>query len=163
MTGKWSQPGIPQKGWTCEGIEDLGSPDVTCEMCEVQEIRYVHTMAHPNYDGTLDVGCVCAEHMEEDYVRPRQRERALRNAANRKKNWLTRRWHLSAHGHPFINTNGFNVTIFRNSDQSWGGRIIERATGRSVLAKRRYDTEDRAKLAAFDGLVFLQTKRGWGQ
>src|SRR5947208_2472855 len=30
-----------------------------CEMCEAHPIRYVHTMEHPDYPDTLDVGCVC--------------------------------------------------------------------------------------------------------
>jgi hypothetical protein len=58
-TGKWTQAGVPHKGWTCVDIEDLGSPDHVCEMCEVQPVRYVHSMEHPNHE-TLRVGCVCA-------------------------------------------------------------------------------------------------------
>jgi len=41
-TGKWSQAGVPHRGWTCVDIDDLGEPSATCEMCETQEIRYVH-------------------------------------------------------------------------------------------------------------------------
>ena len=40
-TGKWSQAGVPHKGWIWVDIEDLGEPSATCEMCETQEIRYV--------------------------------------------------------------------------------------------------------------------------
>jgi hypothetical protein len=163
MTGKWTAPGVPHKGWSCEGVEDLGSPDVICEMCETQEIRYVHTMSHPDYEGFLDVGCVCAERMEDDYVGPRQRERTLKNSGARKKRWLGRRWRLSSQGNSFINTDGFNVTIVKNVDGSWGGRILERLTGRFINAKRRYLTEEKAKLAAFDGMLFLKHRRGWGQ
>lgn len=47
--GKWSMPGVPHKGWTCIDIEDLGAPDAVCEMCERQDIRYVHAMEHPDY------------------------------------------------------------------------------------------------------------------
>ena len=68
MAGKWSTPGVPHKGWSCEGVEDLGAPDAVCEMCETQDIRYVQTMFHPDYEGPLDVGCVCAERMENDYI-----------------------------------------------------------------------------------------------
>ncbi|MFZ5733644.1 MAG: hypothetical protein ACOY4O_12975 [Pseudomonadota bacterium] len=163
MTGKWSQAGVPQRGWVCDGVEDLGAPDAVCQMCEVQDIRYVHTMSHPNYDTSLEVGCVCAEHMEEDYVRPRLREQALKSAASRKKRWLSRRWFVSTQGNAFVNTAGFNVTITKNADNSWGGRILERATGRSVNARRKYETQDLAKLAAFDGMIFLKMKRGWGE
>ena len=163
MAGKWSTPGVPHKGWSCEGVEDLGAPDAVCEMCETQDIRYVQTMFHPDYEGPLDVGCVCAERMENDYIGPRQRERALRGAARRKSHWLDRRWRISSHGNAFINTDGFNVAIFQNGDGSWGGRISEQATERFILSRRRYESEDKAKLAAFDGMIFLKHKRGWGR
>ena len=68
--GKWSQTGVPHRGWACVGIEDLEEPAQFCEMCESVEIRYVHLMEHPDYPETLGVGCICAEHMEEDYVNP---------------------------------------------------------------------------------------------
>lgn len=54
--GKWSVPGVPHKGWTCIDIEDLGAPDAICEMCERQDIRYVHTIQNPDYAGTLHCG-----------------------------------------------------------------------------------------------------------
>ncbi|GHV31592.1 hypothetical protein AGMMS4952_20620 [Spirochaetia bacterium] len=55
--GKWSDKGVPHKGWKCIDIEDLGEPSLTCEMCESQEIRYVHYMKHPGYKDILKVGC----------------------------------------------------------------------------------------------------------
>ena len=72
-TGKWTQPGVPHKGWVCVDIEDLGSPDHVCEMREVQDVRYVHLMTHPDYAGKLRVGCICAGHMEGDSSRARDR------------------------------------------------------------------------------------------
>jgi hypothetical protein len=159
MHGKWSETGVPKKGWSCVGIEDLGAPDAICEMCEVQHIRYVHTMTHPDYVTELNVGCVCAEKMEDDYVGPRLREKALRSAAGRKKRWLTRKWQRSARGNAYINTDGFNITVYSNRDGTWGGRILERASGRSLPSKKRYPTEDAAKLAAFDAMVLLKAKR----
>ncbi len=58
--GKWSQQGVPKKGWACIGFEDLGEPSTQCEMCENQDIRYVHQMQHPDYPHILECGCVCA-------------------------------------------------------------------------------------------------------
>lgn len=68
--GKWSEAGVPKKGWTCVGVEDLEEPSQLCEMCDSAKIRYAHIMEHPDYPGSLQVGCVCAELMEEDYKRP---------------------------------------------------------------------------------------------
>ena len=45
--GKWSQPGVPHKGWSCDHVVDLGIYErAICEMCEKQEIRFVHSMSH---------------------------------------------------------------------------------------------------------------------
>jgi hypothetical protein len=163
MSGKWSLPGIPHKGWTCVSVEDLESPEAVCEMCEVQEIRYVHHMTHPRHPDTLAVGCVCAEKMEDDYDAPRRRERNLRNAAQRRSRWLSRKWKTSRKGNPYINTGGFNITIFRGSDGGFGGRIADRQSGEAITSSRRYSTEDQAKLAAFDGMIFLKKEKGWGR
>ncbi|MBO1518817.1 hypothetical protein J3U76_04035, partial [Oceanisphaera sp. DM8] len=75
--GKWSRSGVPHRGWHCVDIEDLGSPQVECGMCESQSIRYVHHMEHPAYPEVLEVGCVCAGHMEEDVAAARTREASM--------------------------------------------------------------------------------------
>ena len=119
--GKWSQHGVPHRGWSCIGTEDLGEPLQTCMMCEHAEIRYVHVMEHPEYPETLEVGCVCAERMEHDYVNPRRRERELASEARRRHSWPKRRWRTSAKGNLYLNTDGFNLTVFRRIDRR--GRV----------------------------------------
>jgi hypothetical protein len=52
-TGKWTQPGVPHRGWYCVYVEDLGEPDRYCDMCETQPIRYVHYMQHHDYPEEL--------------------------------------------------------------------------------------------------------------
>lgn len=162
MTGKWSRSGIPHKGWSCVNVEDLEEPSEICEMCESQEIRYVHYMTHPDYAEMLGVGCVCAEKMEQDYEAPRTRERALRSASQRRRNWLRRKWRVSHSGNSYLNTDGLNISIYRKGSDNWGGRILERSSGRSVESRKRYATEDAAKLGAFDGMIFLKAK-GWAK
>ena len=131
-TGKWSQAGVPHKGWSCIDIEDLGEPSAICEMCETQDIRYVHTMTHPDYPGQLGCGCVCAGRMEENYEGARQREKIVRNAASRKRRWLSRDWRVSGKGNPYLNTDGYNVVIYpsrsNSGQQIWGFRVTNRAT-----------------------------------
>ena len=153
---------MPHKGWTCVSVEDLGALDAVCQMCETQEIRYVHHMEHSAYEEVLGVGCVCAAKMEDDYEAPRRREGSLRNAAQRRRRWLSREWKISAKGNAYLNTDGLNVTIFQRTRTLWGARIEDRSTGRSVTSRRRYTTEDSAKLAAFDKMIFLKRERGWG-
>ena len=162
MFGKWNKVGVPHKGWTCVSVHDLGAPEAICEMCEMREIRYVHYMKHPDYCELVGVGCVCATKMESNYEAPRRRELALRNIAQRRRRWLSRKWKISAKGNTYLNTDGMNITVFPKSRDSWGARIEERTTGRSVTSKRLYINESAAKLAAFDKMISLKQKRGWG-
>jgi len=157
--GKWSQPGIPHRGWKCVGVEDLEEPAQLCEMCESVEIRYVHFMEHPNYPETLGVGCICAEHMEGDYGKPRNREKQLRSKSRRRQTWSNRQWRISAKGNPYLNTEGFNLTVFPASDQRgqfWGLRVTHRENGTSQLGRRRYASEADAKKAALDALIWAK-------
>ena len=154
-SGKWSQQGVPHRGWICTGIEDLGSLDAVCEMCESQSIRYIHYMEHPNYDGSLGVGCICAGNMEQDYEAAKARERSLKNVAQRRNKWLKRSWRISAKGNPYLNTDGFNIVLFKINGK-WSGIIKNRNTGEQQKVRRRYSTLEEAKLAAFDAMIFMK-------
>jgi hypothetical protein len=159
--GKWANAGVPHKGWTCVDIEDLGEPSATCEMCETQEIRYVHYMSHPEYEGQIGAGCVCAGRMEEDYEGARRRETALKNATSRKSRWLGRTWRTSRAGHPYINADCYNVVVYERSTPplpSWGFRVTNRKTGYMLNSRRPYPTEDAAKLRAFDAIIWLKER-----
>ena len=158
-TGKWAQAGVPHKGWTCIDIEDLGEPSAICEMCETQEIRFVHYMTHTDYAGEIAAGCVCAGRMEEDYEGARQREAVLRSAAGKKRRWLDRKWKVSRAGNPYINANGYNVVVFSTGTQvrpSWGFRVVNRQTENQLTSRKPYPTEDAAKLRAFDAIIWMQ-------
>lgn len=158
-TGKWAQKKVPHKGWTWVDVEDLGAPSETCEMCEVQEIRYVHLMEHPNHPDTLRVGCVCAEKMADDYVRPRERERVLRSQSARRDRWLARSWRTSRAGNAWLRADGFRVSIFLKRDGTWGGSVTDEEFERQTYWLRSYRTEAAAKLAAFDAMVALKAQR----
>ena len=96
----------------CVDIEDLGSPDHVCEMCEVQDVRYVHVMTHANYAGPPCVGCICAGHMEENLVGFRLREDAFKASRSRRERWLSQEWRVSRAGNEYLNTDGFNVVVY---------------------------------------------------
>jgi hypothetical protein len=123
-------------------------------MCEVAEIRYAHQMIHPDYPDTLAVGCICAGFMEQDCERARSRERNFVNELGRRRNWLARKWRRSARGHEYLNTDGFNIVIYRRPD-TWASRIVRRSGGKPLESKRRYPTSDAAKLGALDGLLWI--------
>lgn len=153
--GKWSQAGVPRKGWTCVGIEDLGEPSAECEMCENQKIRYVHHMQHPDYPEALDCGCVCAGKMEEDYTAARARETDLKNAARRRANWLKRKWKISQNGNHYLKTDGYHIVVFQKSG-SWSGTITEITSQAKTHARKLYPSQHAVKLACFDGMIWLK-------
>jgi hypothetical protein len=160
-TGKWSRPGVPHKGWVCIDIEDLGEPTAVCEMCETQEIRYVHYMQHPTYAEALGCGCICAGRMEEDYASAHKREKALRNAASRKQRWLSRAWRVSSNGNPYINADGYNIVVFpvqSFSGGGWGFRVKNRNTDASLQSRNPCPSCDAAKLRAFDAMILLKDR-----
>lgn len=159
-TGKWREEGVPHKGWQCVDMEDLGDDRTVCEMCEVAEIRFVHVMEHPDHPA-LSVGCVCAEHMEQDYVGPRLREQSFRNRVSRRARWLQRQWYRTDLDGDvqYLNTDHFHIAIWRNGSLGWAGRITDNATDWSVKAKRIYPSADAAKLAAFDAMLAMKERR----
>jgi hypothetical protein len=152
--GKWSVAGVPHKGWTCVDIEDLGEPSAECEMCESQEIRYAHHMEHPAYPRILKVGCVCAGHMEGDLSASRARESMARSRSGKRKRWIARAWKLSARGNPYVQTDGFRVTVYPRGG-GWACTVA--AVDDSIVAHSRqnYDSQNEAKLAAFDHITRL--------
>jgi hypothetical protein len=132
-------------------------------MCESTQIRYVHTMEHPDYPETLGVGCVCAEHMEQDYARPRLREQNLRSKSQRRKTWIKRNWRTSVKGNLYLNTEGYNLTVFEISGampQRWGLSVTHRESQRTQFGRRRYGSEDAAKRAALDALIWAKEHLG---
>lgn len=155
--GKWAQSDVPHRGWTCVGIEDLGAPAAICEMCERQEIRYVHFMEHPDH-APLACGCICAGHMEENLIRAKARETKVKAVTHRRSRWLDLKgWYRSRHGNLTIHMNGFTIVVFPKGE-GWGGLIEHVRTQRKRFARRTYPTRQAAQLAAFDAMVVLESK-----
>ena len=95
---RWDNPDIPHKGWECAEVIDLGEGEENhepCQMCGNENVRYAHMMIHPDYLGALQVGCICAEKMTEDYVNPRKNQNAVKNMTIRQKNFNRREWNYN--------------------------------------------------------------------
>ncbi len=157
--GKWSVAGVPHRGWTCVDIEDLGEPQIDCEMCESQTIRYVHHMEHPDYPNVLEVGCVCAGHMEGDLAASRAREASMKSRAAKRKRWTARAWKVSAKGNPHITSDGFRITVYPRGGE-WAYTLAALDNSTVLHARRNYKSQAEAKLAAFDHITRLQSKAG---
>ena len=151
--GKWSKANVPHKGWLCIDIEDLEEVSGTCEMCESQSIRYVHHMKHPEYKGILGVGCICAEHMEGIYSRARTRDAFMKKRATRRCRWINNRyWKISKNGNDYIKTDGY-IIVMKKQSNFWSALIKSEDGTFEKWSQRRYESIDKAKLAAFDYLT----------
>lgn len=152
--GKWSAAGVPHRGWVCVDIEDLGEPQIQCQMCESQTIRYVHHMEHPDYPDVLEVGCICAGHMEEDLSASRAREASMKSRASKRKRWTSRAWKVSAKGNPYISADGFRITVYPRGG-GWAATIASIDNSNVQHSRRNFKTVAEAKLAAFDHITRL--------
>jgi hypothetical protein len=153
--GKWGQAGVPKKGWSCMGIEDLGEPLAICQMCERMEIRYVHEMENDNYDEILRVGCICAGHMQEDLIAARHRDAEMKSRAGKRRRWLKRTWRISAKGNETIIADGYRVTVYPKRGH-FGATVAAVANATDVKHSQRiYITSNDVKLAAFDAITRL--------
>ena len=160
--GKWSDEGVPHKGWRCIDVERLDERAI-CQMCESAEIRYAHHMEHPSYTMELVVGCQCAENMEEDYTAPRVREARLRTAAASRRTWLSRHWRISNRGNSFLKTrDGFHVVVWQNHDASWGDKVTDHQVGQEITSKYRDESERAVQVATFDALQVMKSLRDKG-
>lgn len=150
--GKWAQPGIPHKGWDWHGVHDLGehAPTQECEMCERQQIRFVHTLAHPDYPDILECGCVCAGYMTDDPAGATRREAVVRYRAKRRSSWTASGWGRTHAGSPMRATGGYHITIW-HFDALWQFKLTTPSS--QIVMRRGYASEDAAKLAAFDAMV----------
>jgi hypothetical protein len=121
-------------------------------MCEVMIVRYVHTMEHPNYPERLDVGCICAGHMEQDVVGARKRETDFKRSLARRSRWVSSgKWRLSARGNSYINSDGFNIVTFQSGPR-WSARLKHRWDTRMLTQKVVGPTEEAARIAAWEML-----------
>ena len=100
MVKEWKLPGVPQKGWTLQKIEDTGSVHETCMMCGQEELRFVHVMSHPDMKRHFRVGERCAGRMIEEYLVPESRRK-----------W---RWRISAHGNHYLRLQGNYLLIYHD-------------------------------------------------
>ena len=160
-SGKWALGGVPHKGWTCVGIRELEQQTHLCEMCEARLVRYVHVMEHPDHESPLAVGCVCAGHMEQHPVRAREREKSFKAYQARRQRWLSRDWRVSYAGNDYLRTDGFHIVVFCLESGIWAARVRHRKSGYERISELPYESEDEAKLAAFDAMLNMKRRRPW--
>ena len=107
--------GAPLSGWYCDYIYDVADEEADPD--------------HIEYFETVSVGCICAGIMEGDILAARERERLMKNRANRKRNFPHRQWRKNWYGNyqltyqgrkVFINNKGGNrYSVYVDGKTSW--------------------------------------------
>lgn len=125
----------------CTDMEDAQEK---CSMCGKEEIRYLHTISHPDEGISIDVGAVCARRLTNNAFGITLGEESLKKRAARLKKWLTRKWRISSRGNKFLNIEGNNVGVYQARTGKWGYWI------NSYFSDKFFSNEDSAKLALFN-------------
>ena len=146
----WKQSSVPHSGWTCVGVEDLGSPSGICEMCGYQIIRYAHQMEHPGYR-SLSVGCVCAGRMEGDVAQAKRREADFKNRQTRRVNFFKRTWKKSRKGNEYLKV-GDHVAVLYHDTR---GKGSWKYSMDNEFCRTAYATRERAVAGVFEALERL--------
>ena len=159
MANHWKQHGIPHKGWTLidvidvreDGQEERETDYETCIMCGNEKIRYVHIVEHPDIAEEFRVGCTCAEKMKNDYVNHEKREKELRNRVTRRINWTRKQLKISRNGNYYLNVDDRHLLIYRDEKTK-----KYRVKIKDTFEKKAFDTLEKAKIAAFNGMEYLK-------
>jgi hypothetical protein len=156
---RWTTPGVPHSGWKCVDVEDTEEAEDKCEMCGNESIRYVHVMSHPDYPKRLQVGCVCAGHMEGDALKAKMRDGRLRGRSEKRLKFiLSPLWRSTRNGGERIKRVGGTHVIYRTKSGTFGHCTMSDipGVGAQSFSKRTYDCTRDAKEALFNELYPLR-------
>lgn len=145
----WKKPGLPHKGWQHSHVTDLEDLMGACEWCSTA-IRYEHHLYHPVLDIETTAGCICAEHLTQDYVSAKKAEKELKRKL-KLKNKLRIEFYSGfkpSRKNPenrYITLNKINTTviIFRK-------KIGYALKINDMFGKRTYYSTEQAKSAAWN-------------
>jgi hypothetical protein len=159
-TGRWVDPAVPNSGWECVNVTDLGRPAATCEMCCVQTIRYVHHMHHPGYPDELGCGCVCAGYMEDCQEAAIVREAFVRRLPRHREAFAgLDGWEPDGNGGlvfkvPVEPLLGFTIHAFpvTSGDLGWSGRVTNQRRRIDFGLGFTYTSASAAVFAAFNAI-----------
>ncbi len=146
--------GWPCRGWALVGTTDNGAAEFTCENCGYPHVRFVHQLKNQRTSQQVKVGCVCAEHLTQDFATPRLRERELKGRASRRMRWPTLNWRLSEKGNLYLKKSGTVIVLKRGPRGGWAVSYKSQdALDSDWIQVPGWDNNpEDAKLAAFDAM-----------
>lgn len=150
--------GLPRAGWTLIATVDNNTATFICENCGFPHVRFIHELMHEKSGRRVNVGCVCAEHLTQDFATPRLRERALKTRAGRRMRWPTLNWKRSAKGNLYLKKSGAVIVVKQGRIGGWAASYKPNEESDWIPVPGWHTTPEAAKLAAFDALYPIQTK-----
>ena len=149
--------GAPLENWSCTEVEDGETADFICELCGCDRVRFIHVMAHADYDGVLQVGCVCAGYMEGDLIAAKERDDAARRKSSRRANFRKKVWtensenkwsvkykhhFVSVEREEFRGRDFYKISIDTDQYQWWKNRRIETLEDAKQVVFEMIDMEE---------------------
>jgi len=144
--------GLPRTGWMLTATSDHEAATFTCENCAFPHVRYVHQLVHEKSRRQVRVGCICAEHLTQDFSTPRLRERSLKTRSGRRMRWPTLNWKLSGKGNLYLKKSGVIIVVRQGRSGGWAASYKPSEGSDWVPVPGWHNTPEAAKLAAFDTL-----------
>ena len=130
--------GAPLENWNCREVVDGETADFICELCSCQKVRYIHVMEHPEYNGELNVGCICAGYMEGDLIAARERDDAARRKSSRRANFRN----VVIEREVFRGRDFYKIQIDTDCYQWWKNRRIETLEDAKLVVFELIDWEE---------------------
>lgn len=147
---RWDKKGYPHKGWDEVNVVDafeLGEEDVHCEMCNT-EIRNIHILKHPEIQEDIRVGCICAEHLTNDYKRPEEREKKFKQ----KVTWGNSKfWKRNDKGNYFRKYKGATIWVCQKKNGNWVIGIRPRGSSETIWGRKIFPNNLTAKRYSLEG------------
>jgi hypothetical protein len=143
---------LPRKGWVLVDTRDHGTPDFICQNCGNVRIRYKHFLENRKTGKQVIVGCVCAEHLTQDFTTPKLRERSLKGLAGRRMRFPALNWVRTHNGNLRLKKNGMIFVLKQGKLGGWAVSYLPRNGGKWVQISGWHNNPVDAKLAGFDAV-----------
>ena len=144
---------LPRKGWVLIDTLDEGSTaNFTCENCGHPHIRYRHVLENRKTEQRVLVGCVCAQHLTQDFTTPKLRERSLKGWAGRRMRFPTLNWVRTLKGNLRLKKGGMVFVLKRGPKGGWAVSYLPAHSPDWVRIPGWHNDPVDAKLAAFDAV-----------
>lgn len=149
----------PLEKWKCLDVVDGETDDFVCELCDCRKVRYIHVMVHPEYDGEIQVGCICAGIMEGDLIAAKERDNAARRKSQRRANFCKKKWTEKSENEWSVRYKQHYVVIKRDAFRSRDFYKISIDTEQyQWWDNRRIETLEDAKLCVFELIDWEETQ-----